>query len=237
MGPDVLEGPKVASVDAMAKVYFGDNVSVREQSFLPLNSGGTSFMGLVSRLYGERPHPTFEGIKTKRYLYHIYANKKPAGIAHASSFVYGASKVDVLVVYNTDGSIKSLQLFGAPESVTKELTAGNYLGQFEGRYTEDFEVVRGKRGKIRSRGAFIQSHKRPLGAMTREYFDRTLKSVRFNAAFMDVAYFITKHPDLDRESQRVIAEAQSEGPEAFVKDRLTGESRMPAANSKNKESN
>lgn len=116
----------------------------RKRESFCLLPGGTSFMGLVSRLYGERPHPTFEGIKTKRYLYHIYANKKPAGIAHASSFVYGASKVDVSVVYNTDGSIKMVL---EHLSVTKELTAGNYLGQFEGRYTEDFEVVCGKRGK------------------------------------------------------------------------------------------
>jgi hypothetical protein len=74
-----------------------------------------------------------------------------------------------------------------------------------------------------SKGAFLARAKRPKSQEARTAFEKVLRSVRFSAAFMDVAYFITQHPDqADKPTQefpegiQLTSGTPTTGPEAFV---------------------
>ena len=84
----------------------------------------------------------------------------------------------------------------ASEAIQKEFQAQGILDQFVGKNPENFEVVLGRKGRVKSRAAFLSQAKRPHSAEGRAYFEKLMRSLRFNTAFMDVAYFITQHPDL-----------------------------------------
>jgi hypothetical protein len=214
------DGARLKKAEEALKEVFPGTTSVKEQPFLPLESGGSSFMGLVARLLGDRPDREFEGIGTRRTLYHAFDNDRKIGIAHGSTVSIEGAPVDVFIFYSPEGVIRDLRIEGLPESTLASLRDGKHLEQFRGRSPEDFEVVLGRKGRIQSRGAFHSEARRPSSGSARAAFDRILRAVRFNAAFMDVAYFITQHPDLADEA-KISPITVVSGPEAFIKSRPT----------------
>lgn len=202
--------------------------SVREQQLLPLNYGGTTFIGLVGRLLGEAINRTHEGIYTRRHVYFAEDEKKNVlGVAHGSrAELVPQNPFDVVVFYSPGGTVLKVEAYPLPEKVKSDFEKENILGQFKGHTTESFEVIRGRRGKLVSKGVFLTKARRPTNSEARAYFEKILRSVRFNAAFMDVAFFITQHPDkADIPVQEFpdhigITKGMPEaGPEAFVRDK------------------
>jgi hypothetical protein len=219
----VNDGPRLKDFGAQLKMLFPESTTQKEIDFLPLTYGGTTFIGLLTRLFGEGVDRSREGLKTRRYIYQALKGDEPVGVAHGSDFILGSNKVDVFVFYTAGGTIKEVRVNGLPSSVEDTLKKGGFLTQFIGHTTAEFEIIRGKRGRIRSRGAFLSLVKKPTDAQSRPYFEKLYRSVRYNCAFMDVAFFITRHPDLaDKSNQAFPSEVEvssgksSTGPEAFV---------------------
>ncbi len=224
----IREGVRLQNATEALRAVFPSMTSIREEVLLPLTNGGTSLTGLVSRLLGEAPSREYEGLRTKRYMYHALENSKMLGHAHGSSFELNGQVVDVFVFFDRDGIVRQVNANGLPPAVAATLSSGGFLKQFEGRSTEDFEFIRGRRGRVLSKGEMLTQSKRPSGE-ARIYFDRILRSVRFNAAFMDVAHFITNHPDLaDKttkdfpEEIQVTKDTPQTGPEAFARAQTLG---------------
>ena len=119
---------------------------------------------------------------------------------------------------DVDGTVRDLKVVGLPDPQLKALNDGKYLEQFKGHATEDFEVTIGKKGRIKSRGIFYSHVRYPGPTPLRKTFERIVRSMRYNASFMDVAFFITQHPDLAAEDRLAKIEPVS-GPEAFIKNR------------------
>ncbi len=226
VGPSILEGAKLANPKETLKKYYPGMTSMKEVSLLPLERGGSSFMGLVSRLLGEGTQRELEGLRTRRYMYQAFDNDKMIGVAHGSSTHVGGNLVHVFVFYSLDGILRDFYIEGLPPSVEKTLDEGSYMKQFIGKSTEDFELVRGRRGKVKSRGAVLGSTRYPPSREARAYLEKILRSLRFNAAFVDVAFFITQHPDLAEkhvnefpEDIQVTTQQPVAGPEAFIRER------------------
>lgn len=221
----VRDGARLKDADTALKRVFPGTTAIREQTLLPLDSGGTSLMGLIVRLFGERPDGEFEGISTKRFVYHAMSNDQKIGLAHGSSVQVEGATIDVFIYYAPDGTVREVQVEGLPEPIFASLRDGKYLDQFRGHSPEDFEVTIGKKGRIKARGSFYNEVRRP-GGVARTAFEKIFRAVRYNAAFMDVAYFITQHPDLADE-QKISPIQVTSGPEAFVKNRATPSPTIP----------
>ena len=189
-------------------------------------------MGLVGRLLGEAPNRHHEGIQTRRNMYFAEGeNKNVLALAHGSKFEHGRSGTpeevfDVVVFYTPGGTVLKVDVTPLSLSLSEEFKKDNILGQFEGHTTESFEVIRGRRGRLVSKGHFLTKSRKPKSAEGRVLFEKILRSIRFNAAFMDVAYFITQHPDrADISIQEfpdhieVTKGMPESGPEAFVKNK------------------
>ncbi len=192
---DVLEGPAIVEYKERLKSLFPQANAFKEIQFLPSENGGSSLMGLIHRLLGEQVQKSFEGLKTRRHIYVASQDSQPVGIAHASTTDVDGKMIDVIVYYDANGVIRDLQVERAPNEVLTGLDKGGYLSQFDGKSSEDFEIVLGRRGRIKSRGPFLSQSKKPGSQPLRTYFDKILRSVRFNTAFMEVAYFIVQHPE------------------------------------------
>jgi hypothetical protein len=215
----VMEGPRIVDYKKLLGTYYAEGNRFEEKEFIPLESGGTTFSGLVVRLLGERLDDKLEGLNVKRYLYHVYKDKRYVGIAHGSSFLYNDQPANVFIFYGLDRVIQDIKVENLPPEVMLQLTQGNFLTQFKGRKVEDFEkqsirVGRGRRKQSAWRkGEFFSDAKVPATGAARKAFDGIFRSVRFNAAFMDVAFFITKHPDLDNDSEKISSNIAISGPE------------------------
>jgi hypothetical protein len=171
----------------------------------------------VARLLGEATHSEHESIDTRRYIYEAYRGSDLLGVAHGSVYQRGnGPKVRVEIFYDTNGIIKDMRLTGVSDDVLKKLHAGGQLAQFMGRSPEDFEIKRNRRGRISKKGDFLATQKFPGDAKARAHYEAIVRSVRYNAAFMDVAFFITKHPNLDNDSEKLRVRASANGPEAYV---------------------
>lgn len=210
------EGPRLTNYEAELKRLFPSTTRVTERPFLPRTSGGTTFTGLVNRLLGEATHSEHESIDLRRFIYEAYKGNELLGLAHSSEYESKSHpRVRVDIFYDTNGVIKDMKIGGVPDSLLKKLHSEGHLAQFVGRTPEDFEIKRNRRGRISKTGDFLTSYKRP-GGEVQKYFESLLRSVRYNAAFMDVAFFITQHPNLDRDSRRLRVVASENGPEAYV---------------------
>jgi hypothetical protein len=236
---EIIEGPQLPHYSEELKKIFPSADSFKISDVLPLQAGGTSFVGLVARLLGEGPDRTLEGLHTRRYIYIALEKDKAVGVAHGSTINVGASSVDVFVYYSAGGTIRQVQLLRASDTLMRELTSGGYLKQFEGFTTEDFEMIRGRRHRIKSKGAFFAKVHKPGSGALRNSFDKIIRAVRFNAAFMDVAYFITQHPDMADQpleefpdEVKVTTGVPLSGPEAFARaqTRKRNSNRDPASN-------
>ena len=192
---DFVDGPKISDYQTRLKTLFPEATSFKELTFLPSENGGSSLMGLIHRLLGEQVQRNFEGLKTRRFIYLAMLKDQPIGLAHASTTEVGNNLIDVVVYYDANGTIRDLQIEKAPPDVLAALQKGGYLTQFAGKTSEDFEFVLGRRGRIKSRGPFLSQSRKPAAAPVRTYFDKIMRSVRFNTAFMEVAYFIVQHPE------------------------------------------
>lgn len=213
----VVDGPRLSNFETELKRLFPNANKVIEREFLPRTSGGTTFTGLVNRLLGEATHSEHESIDVKRYIYEAYKDEELLGVAHSSEYENKHQpKVRVDIFYDTDGIIKDMKIGGVPESVLKKFHSEGLLAQFVGRTPEDFEIKRNRRGKISKKGDFLSSYKKPSSGESAKFFDSLVRSVRFNAAFMDVAFFITQHPNLDNNSRRLRVAVAKGGPEAYV---------------------
>ncbi len=211
------DGPKLNNYESELKKLFPTANRVVERTFLPRTSGGTTFTGLVGRLLGEATHSQLESIDVRRYIYEAYKDGELLGVAHGSEYQRGSNpKVRVDIFYDTNGIIKDMRLTGVPDAILKKFHAANTLAQFIGRTPEDFEIKRNRRGRVSKKGDFLTSYKSPGDSQARVYFDSILRSVRYNAAFMDVAFFITQHPNLDNDSRKLRVRASNNGPEAYV---------------------
>lgn len=213
----VFEGPRLANFQTELKRLFPRADKVIERPFLPRTSGGTTFTGLVNRLLGESTHSELESIDLRRYIYEAYKGDQLLGVAHSSEYENkDRPKVRVDVFYDTEGVIRDMKIGGIPENVLKEFHAKGYLSQFVGHKPEDFEIKRNRRGHISKTGNFLSAYKKPVSAELKKFFDSLVRTVRYNAAFMDVAFFITQHPNLDNDSQRLRVMAAKNGPEGYV---------------------
>ena len=221
---DVIEAARLPDFKNTMKGLFPESLDVREAPLLPLEYGGSTFTGLVARLLGETASREFEGLRTRRFIY--YANGKnnvPVGLGHGSSVDGHGKNIDVFVFYTAGGTIKQLQVTGVPAGIMKQLVDGGYLSQFNGRSLSEFEVIRGKKGRIKSKGIFLRTAREPKSD-ARFYFDKIMRAVRYNTAFMGVAYFITQHPDMaDKNAHEFPEEVEitkgqaTSGPEAFIR--------------------
>ncbi len=193
---DVVDGPRLPNYKDFLKSTFADATEFNEIPVLPFSNGGSSFMGLVHRLLGEQVQREHEGLKTRRFIYEAFNEKKELlGLAHRSSFELNGKIATITVIYDGSGQIRRLDIEGLPSATLAELNRGSYIDQFSGRSSEDFEVTLGRRGRIKSRGAFFTQARRPGESSLRNAFDRIFRSVRFNTAFMEIAYFVIRHPE------------------------------------------
>lgn len=224
----IINTVKVPQVADLLRTHFPKMTKVEEISFLPWNQGGTSFTGLVTRLLGAGLDPEFEGLRARRYFYIAYEGKIPLGVAHASSDTVGPHQIDTSVIYTAGGTVVDVIVHGLPKSVENDFEKSKILNQFLNRSTEDFEVILGRKGRIRSKGAMFKALKYPPSSESRNYFEKIFRSLRFNTAFMDVAFFITQHPDLadktsdDGTEEVAGTEASEESPESFVRGKERG---------------
>lgn len=227
-----LQGSRVPDFKNTLKALYPELSSFEERAFYPLHSGGTTLMGLVSRLLGEAPRSEFEGLRTQRYFYMLKdANNRVQKIVHGSAFTHDNNTYDVFVAYTPNGVIEKIWAPQFPEKVHGEFEGKGIWAQFNGKSGDDFEVQRKKvsrRKSITIRPALLASAKRPASNEGRALFEKTLRSLRFNVSFMDVAYFITQHPDLADQSDEGFPENVAvttgtplSGPEAFVRERAS----------------
>ncbi|MBP7843431.1 MAG: hypothetical protein KA116_01330 [Proteobacteria bacterium] len=213
------EGPRLGDYKSELRLYYKGGNYFEEAAILPTKSGGTTFTGLIVRLLGDRLDDQTEGLKVKRYMYHILKDKKHLGVAHGSSFEYEGKLANVFVFYDLNRSIQNIKVENLPDDVLAELSKGPYLEQFKGRKVEDFEKQSVRQGRGRRKqtswrmGEFFSDAQKPNSAKARKAWDGIFRSVRYNAAFMDVAFFITKHPDLDEESEKINSNEAISGPE------------------------
>lgn len=207
-------GPRLLNPHSVVKEIFPNASHVRESSLLPSESGGNSLVQLVARLLGEAPLRETEGLNTRRYIYHIYAGKEHIGVAHGAMTVIEGRPINSFVFYEDEGAIRKVLVENLPEKLHSQMQ--KHLAQFAGLMPEDFEILRGKRGRVKSRGSFFTRVQRPANPTEAQYFEKIARSVRFNAAFMDVAHFIIQYSSEDS-SERIIASEPVSGPEAFIK--------------------
>ncbi len=193
------EGARLQSKDQLREV-FPTSTRVEEYTYVPKQWGGISLMGLIGRLLGDRAHSEYESIDTKRYLYRAFKDNEVLGIAHGSSNDFQSAPFDVFLFYDTQAKIKDVRVEKLPENLINPLNQGGYLKQFIDRDTGDFSVRIGRRGRVKDWGEFSRSQKRPSESSLRGVWEKIVRSVRYNAAFVEVAYFISQHPADSRQA-------------------------------------
>jgi hypothetical protein len=222
--PVSFSGYEVPNLKDRVKDLFPGFTGLKKSDLLPQEFGGTSFTGLVSRLLGEALNRQFEGLNSKQIIYYIEGPKNQTlGLVHTATSEWAGQLVHTILYYSPGGTVKRVEVDGLPQKVAKEFSDLASLEQFKGHQTEDFEVIRGRKGRIVSKGTFLAKVRRPKSAEAKTAFEKVLRSVRFSAAFMDVAYFITQHPDQADQLTQEFPEGleltggmPSSGPEAFV---------------------
>lgn len=221
----VTSALKLANEKTTLETVFGSIDEFRTILINPRDKGGTTFTGLVAHLMGEALNRTHEGYNTEKVIYQAWKGKTPIGAAMGSRYDAVGNTLEVFVFYNANGTIRDLQVLGLPKAVAARFASRGYLKQFIGRHTEELENRRLRKGR-RAVGAFLKTVSHPSEAADRPYFTSVLRSVRFNAAFMDVAYFITKYPNqVSVADNRVpptplnLLRQPLSGPEAYLRER------------------
>jgi hypothetical protein len=189
----IKDGTRLTSKEQIREV-FTDATKVEEYAYVPKKWGGISLMGLIGRLMGDRANRDYEGIDTRRYLYRAFKEDDVLGIAHGSTTELQTNPFDVFVYYDSSSKIKDLKLQRLPDDLVGKLKTGGYLQQFVDRETADFSVNIGRKGRVKDWGEFARSQKRPNEGTLKGVWEKIVRSVRFNAAFVEVAYFISQHP-------------------------------------------
>lgn len=185
----------------------------------PTQSGGSTLMGLVGRSMGGAPNGAFEGMGVNRYIYAASRGKELVGVTHGSTIDVSGKPIHVIVHYDSNANLKGIDVREAPEGILVALKSGNYLDQLKGYSTEDFatKYERKRRRTITHKGRVFKELKYPSGGQVRDYFEKIVRSLKYNVAFVDIAYFISKLPMMDLQSRRISSIAKSAGsPEAIV---------------------
>lgn len=214
------EGYRIKNFNDVLKKVYVDANRFEELKVDPSKSGGSTLMGLISRLMGSAPNSTFEGMGVQRYIYSAYKGKTFLGVSHGSSVEAEGALINVVVHYDADANVKGVEILDTPEEVAVAIKSHKFLDQFKGYATEDFQIKyqKQRRRVISHQGRALKELKAPSTGVVRNYFDRILRSVRYNVAFVDVAYFISRLPMMDTQSRRISSVTMGSGsPEAMVK--------------------
>ncbi len=190
----IVDGPRLPNYKEELKHIYPGADRIEEYSFLPREWGGTTLMGLIGRLVGDRAQKPFETIDTKRYIYRAYKGEEALGVSHGSTVEAHGKPLDLHVFYNADTSVRDVRIDNAPDDVLARLSSGGYLSQFVNRTANDFSVVIGRRGRVRDWGEFAKVARRPQNKTDQAYFNRIVRGMRFNTAFVEIAYFIGQSP-------------------------------------------
>lgn len=211
---NVTDGPRLQSREALFKELFPTMTRVEESSMLPEQFGGTSLLGLVNRLLGEAISKDHEGLQVRRFTYTSFEKQKVLGLCHGSGRELSPTQViQVFVCYTPDGKIMRVWIEGLAEEQQKALPADAWE-PFKGYQVQEFEVRRGKKGRVRGYGRALTELRNPKNKKVDDkLWSAVLRAVKFNAAFMDVSYFITQHPDLSSHG-RLEADVDDSAPEA-----------------------
>jgi hypothetical protein len=213
------EGYRIKNYQDVLKKVYVDATRFEELKVDPTKSGGSTLMGLISRLMGSTPNSTFEGMGVQRYIYSAFKGKALLGVSHGSSVDADGILINVVVHYDADANVKGVEILDAPEEVAAAVKSHKFLDQFKGYATEDFQVKyeKHRRRLISHQGRALKEIKTPSTGIVKNYFDRILRSVRYNVAFVDVAYFISRLPMMDTQSRRISSVSKGAGsPEAMV---------------------
>jgi hypothetical protein len=214
------EGYRIKNFNEVLKKVYVDANRFEETKIDPSKSGGSTLMGLISRLLGSAPNSTFEGMGVQRYVYSAFRGQNLLGVSHGSSVDADGALIHVVVHYDADANVKGVEILDAPEEVAAAVKSHRFLDQFKGYATEDFQIKyqKQRRRVISHQGRALKEIKTPSTGIVKNYFDRILRSVRYNVAFVDVAYFISRLPMLDTQSRRISSVSMGSGsPEAMVK--------------------
>ncbi len=190
----VVDGPRLSNYEKELRSIYPNSDRIEEYSFLPREWGGLSLMGLIGRLVGDRAQKPFETIDTRRYIYRAYKGGDALGVSHGSTIKAPFSDINLHVFYNPDTSVRDVRIDNAPNEVIERLTSGGYLKQFVNRPAADFSVVIGRRGRIRDWGAFTKEARKPANKTDQDYFNSIIRGMRFNTAFVEIAYFVGQAP-------------------------------------------
>lgn len=190
----VIDGPRLQNYKEELKHIYPDADRIEEYSFLPREWGGTTLMGLIGRLVGDRAQNPFETIDTKRYIYRAYKGERALGVSHGSTVESKGNPLDLHVFYNVDTSVRDVRIDNAPDDVLTRLSTGGYLSQFVNKTANDFSVVIGRRGRVRDWGEFSKGARRPQNQLDQAYFNTIIRGMRFNTAFVEIAYFVGQSP-------------------------------------------
>lgn len=188
--PSVVEGTRLQNYQQELKIVFPEATRIEEYTFLPREWGGITLMGLIGRLVGSRAKKPYEAIDTRRYLYRAFKGNEVLGVVHGSSIQATSQTIDIFAYYDAQGNVKDIRIDKAPASVLSKLSSGGYLKQFLNRPAGDFSVTIGRRARVVSWGKFSAEAKRPRDKEARAYYNAILRSMRFNTAFVEIAYFI-----------------------------------------------
>lgn len=210
---------RITDYESSLKNIHQGATKVEEIKIDPTQSGGSTLMGLVGRSMGTSPSSEFEGMGINRYIYAASKGKELVGVSHGSTIEVSGKPLHVIVHYDSSANLKAIDVKEAPAGVMVALKSGNYLDQLKGYSTEDFatKYERKRRRTITHRGRALKELKYPSGGEVREYFEKIVRSLKYNVAFVDIAYFISKLPMMDLQSRRISSIARSAGsPEAIV---------------------
>lgn len=198
----IVDGPRLPNYKQELRHVYPEADRIEEYSFLPREWGGKTLMGLIGRLVGDRAQKPFESIDTRRYIYRAYKGKDAIGVSHGSTIKTHSNPLDLHVFYNADTTVRDVKIDNAPDDVLARLSSGGYLKQFINRPINDFSVIIGRRGRVRSWGAFSKVAKRPTVKKDKTYFNKILRGMRFNTAFVEIAYFVGQSPLGDQSQAR-----------------------------------
>lgn len=200
-----------------------DATKFEEIKIDPNESGGSTLMGLVGRMMGTAPNSRFEGKGINRYIYTALKDRELIGVTHGSTIEVGGKPIHIIVHYDSNANLKSVDVKEAPQEVMAALKNGNYLNQLKGFATEDFQTKyeRVRRRTVAHKARALKELKYPNSGTTRDYFDKIVRSLKYNVAFVDIAYFISKLPMMDLQSRRISSIARgASSPESMVEGTL-----------------
>lgn len=213
------EGIRIPSYEKALRDVHVDATRFEELKVDPSKSGGSTLMGLIGRLMGGAPNSEFEGLGVNRYLYTAYKGDVLLGVSHGSSIEVDGKPIHIFVHYDSSTNLKAVEVKNAPSNVLATLKDGNYLKQLTGYATEDFQTTweKKRRRLISHRGRAFNEMKYPHESNAKNYFEKIVRSLKYNVAFVDIAYFISRLPMMDLQSRRISSVAKGAGsPEAMV---------------------